>query len=718
MRWLVCATFVLAHLAGPARAADIDPSKHWAFRPVAATQPPRVKDVSGVRNPIDAFIVLRQEDVGLTPAPEATRRVLARRLSLDLLGLPPSPEEIDAFEKDRGPNAYERFVDRLLASPQNGEKWGRHWLDLARWAESEGYESNHPRPFAWRYRDWVVRAFNDDKPFAAFVREQLAGDEIVPYSDDNLIATGFLAGCRLSSNEESKPRQRNDVLVDIVNATGSVFLGLTVGCAQCHDHKFDPITLTDYYRLQAFFVRGQPGNFALKDPSLWTAFNAACPAEYDPARLLQQTLFERTKARLIAEARKSLSPEERAALEVPPEQRTADQVRLAGEADVKLQFGPTRVEKALPAEDQKLYEELKKKLDALEKRMPARPQTWAFYSPATSPTQVEHIVSKGFYPLPYEPAELMRARAFTLPGGEVARRGTAVEPGWPALFGPTPRVAEKGTRLALADWITDVRHPLTYRVHVNRVWQSHFGRGLVRTSSNFGVTGEKPTHPELLDWLTTEFVRSGGSTKHLHRLIVCSATYRRASHIDPAGQKLDPDNRLLWHWQPRRLDAEAIRDSLLTVSGELNRSAGGPSDPDEQKSMRRAIYLRQTREGSPYMQRVFDGPDAVTESCPKRENTTTPASALFLLNNPFPLARSKAIAERVRRLVGEDDDERQMNMAFLLMLGREPLPRERPTVLKFIAEERRKPAGMAEPHQVLPTLCYVLMNSNEFLIIP
>src|SRR5262249_34127427 len=203
-------------------------------------------------------IVARQEDVGLTPAPEATRRVLARRLSLDLLGLPPSPEEIDAFEKDRDPNAYEHFVDRLLASPHYREEWGRHWLALAGWAESEGYESNHPRPFAWRYRDWVVRAFNDDKPFTAFVREQLAGDEIVPYSDDNLIATGFLAGCRLSSNEESKPRQRNDVLVDIVNATGSVFLGLTVGCAQCHDHKFDPISLTDYYRLQACFVRGQP----------------------------------------------------------------------------------------------------------------------------------------------------------------------------------------------------------------------------------------------------------------------------------------------------------------------------------------------------------------------------------------------------------------------------------------------------------------------------
>ena len=718
MRRLIFTTIFLPYL-GAVSTCVAEPhfQKQWAFQPVAAAKPPYVINNTWGRKPLDAFIRARQEALGVTPNPEATRRVLARRLSLDLLGLPPSPEEIDAFENDRSSDAYERFVDRLLSSPHYGERWGRHWLDLARWAESEGYESNHPRPYAWRYRDWVTRAFNDDKPFAHFVRAQIVGDEIVPYADDNLIATGFLASGRLSSNEEDKARQRNDVLVDIVNATGSVFLGLTVGCAQCHNHKFDPISHADYYRLMAFFVRGQPGLFELKDPSQWSAFTAACPPEYEPARRLQQAIFEKTRARLITETRKTLPRESLRALDIPSERRTPEEEKLALEADVKLQFGPFRVERALAPEDQKLYEELKKKLEMLEKTMPPRPQTWGYHSPVTSPTKIEHITSKGFYPLPYEPKELERARAFTLIGGEVTRRGTAVVPGWPAVFGPTPPLVEKGSRLALADWLTDVRQPLTYRVYVNRIWQYHFGRGLVATSSNFGSMGAQPTHPELLDWLTSEFIRSGGSTKQLHRLIVCSATYRQASRVEANGVKLDPDNRLYWRWSPRRLEAESLRDSLLTVSGELDRSVGGPSEMDENKSLRRAVYLFQKRHETGHMMRTFDGPDAVTESCPQRPSTTTPLAALYLLNNPFPQARARFLSERVQRLAG-GDMERQVDTAFLLTLGRKPNAKERGEVTAYIAQERKKPAGRGEPHLILPDICWALLNTNEFLFIP
>src|SRR5205807_3790484 len=263
---------------------------------------------------------------------------LLRRLTLDLTGLPPTPEEIDAFEKDTSPGAYERVVDRLLASPRYGERWARHWLDVARWAESEGYESNHARPYAWRYRDYVVRSFNADKPFDRFVREQLAGDELTPYSDDHLIATGFLAGGRISTNEEDHALQRNDMLVDIVNATGNVFLGLTVHCAQCHNHRFDPITAADYYRLQGFFIKGQSGNLALRDPQLVAAYNAAKPAEYDPAVRLRDLLYQAGRALLTDNAKKKMTAEMLAALGKPADRRTPDEQELARQAALQIQF--------------------------------------------------------------------------------------------------------------------------------------------------------------------------------------------------------------------------------------------------------------------------------------------------------------------------------------------------------------------------------------------
>jgi hypothetical protein len=691
---------------GPPPVSGKEPVRHWAFQPVVRPSVPAARNHSWVRNPIDAFIAVRHEAAKLTPAPEADRRVLVRRLSLDLVGLPPSPEEIETFLKDARPQAAEELVERLLTSPRHGERWARHWLDIARWAESEGYESNHLRPYSWRYRDYVVRSFNEDRPFDVFVRQQIAGDEMRPYSDENLIATGFLAACRVSSNEEDKWRQRNDMLVDVVNATSSAFLGLTLHCAQCHNHKLEPLPIRDYYRFMGFFARGQPGLFALRDERLNDAYRKACPPDYEKLLKRQQDLYESGRAWLTAEARKKLSPRQRRVLDVPEERRTAEEEALYRQADLLFQFTPERIERSIPEPGRKEYGELKKKIADIQKTLSDRPQTWAFYSPATSPTPVETLPMKGFYPLPYEPEKL--ARAFVLKGGDVHRRSDAVEPGWPAVLG---RVPEGGVgdrpRLALADWLTSKGNPLTARVWANRVWQWHFGRGLVTTPSDFGLKGAPPSHPELLDWLAAELMDSGWSTRHLHRLIVSSATYRQASRPDRRNEAFDPENRLLWRWTPRRLEAETIRDSMLCVSGELDFCAGGPSDEDESKSQRRTLYLLQKRERPPAVQGLFDGPSAASESCPVRHTSTVPLQALYLLNNEFALRRAEGLARRVRELVGRDS-ERQTEVAFLLALGRRPEMNEQEATRRFLVTYRNTDAALVG-------LCQALLNLNEFV---
>jgi hypothetical protein len=690
-------------------------SAHWAYQPVSNPPLPRVKNAAWSSNPIDAFIAARHEAAGLIPAPEAPPRTLVRRLYLDLTGLPPSPAEIDAFLADKATGAYERLVERLLASPHYGERWGRHWLDLARWAESEGYESNHPRPYAWRYRDYVVDSFNRDKPYARFVTEQLAGDELLPYSDENLIATGFLAAARFSSNEEDRARQRNDMLVDVVNATGATFLGLTVNCAQCHNHKFDAVTARDYYRLMAFFIQGQPANLALKDRALFAAWQAKRPPEDEAARKLLAALIDKAKADLGAKARKELPADQLAAWDTPADRRTPKQEELARQAALKFNPGNTCVELAIPAEDRKLFDELRKKVEALDKRGPDRPQTLGFYSPVSGPTRLEVLPMKGFYPLPFVPAELARIRSYLLVGGDAHRVGPRAEAGWPAVFGPTPQVVgARPTRRALADWITDRRNPLAARVWVNRLWQYHFGRGLVATPSDFGVKGARPTHPELLDWLAGELLRGGGSAKHLHRLIVCSRTYRQSSAPHAGNGRLDPDNKLLWHWPPRRLEAEAVRDAMLAVSGELDRRIGGASAANDGKSARRTLYLFQKRERPPEVQGLFDGPSAAAESCPKRAVSTVPLQALYLLNNDFVYQRGRAFARRVLAQAGADHG-RQVEAAFLLALGRPPGADERGDAEVFFRTHAGEPAVAGEPPRALVDFCQALLNVNEFV---
>jgi hypothetical protein len=677
---------------------------------------PKVRNGAWVRNPIDAFITAGHEARGLTPAPEAPRRVLIRRLYLDLIGLPPSPEEVQAFINDPAPDAYENLVERLLASPHHGERWARHWLDVARWAESEGYESNHLRPYAWRYRDYVTRAFNQDKPFDRFILEQIAGDELTPYSDENLIATGFLAAARLSSNEEDKWRQRNDILVDITNATAGAFLGLTMNCAQCHSHKFDPITARDYYRFQGFFLKGQPANLALREMQCCSDYLARKPADYDKVYKLKWYLYEQGRQYRIEEATKKLSPQHRAALAVPSDRRTEEQEKLVREAHLDFQFGTAKIENGIaPLEHRWLYNEFKEKLARMDKELGDRPQTFGFYSPVTSPTPVEVLPMRGFYPLPYEPKELALARPYLLVRGDVNHRGPAVDVGWPEIFGPAPQNdIERRPRTVLARWLADPKNPLTARVYVNRLWHYHFGRGILATPSDFGRKGAPPTHPELLDWLADEFVRSRWSTRHMHRLIVTSSTYRQAADRLSRNAKLDPENKLWWHWQPRRLEAEAIRDTMLAVSGELDPAVGGPSVPADSKTPRRSLYLLQKRDRPPEIAQLFDGPSAVLESCPARYVSTVPLQSLYLLNNPFVLDRAKGLAQRVLHRSGTAQ-ERQIEETFLLVLGRPPEESERQLARRFFQGQSSESADTGDgPPPALVRFCQALLNLDEF----
>ncbi len=626
----------------PEDAADVaeNPANHWAFK----APPFDLSEKSANVRPqsrIDEFVAKEQQARSLRASAEASRRTLIRRLSLDLLGLPPEPQVVEAFVSDSSPDAYDRLMERLLASPHYGERWGRHWLDFARWAESEAYEVNGFRSAAWRYRDYVIESFNGDKPYDQFLREQIAGDELEPYSDEKIIATGFLSAARFNANEEDKAVQRNEPLVDMANATATVTMGLTLGCAQCHDHKFDPLTIRDYYRFQGFFVRGQMNSLLLRDTNLWRAYAAAgIPPAFETSKALLKQITDPVRAKLLIEAREALTSEQREALEIPAEQRTAEEAEIAANADKVLSISKDKIEKALSADDRTLVQELEKKIAQLDKEIEeAKPQTWGFYSPATSPHKVEILPARGVYPLPYEPPKLKETLPAVLRRGDVHQPGERLMPGVPEIISSNTPLTWGSTnafptRRALVDWLTSTNSPLTARVWVNFIWQNHFGRGLVATSGDFGVRGSRPTHPELLDWLAVELVRSGWSTKHIHRLILSSKTYRQSTEPDVKNMAIDPENEFLWRWKPRRLEAEAIRDSVLFVSGDLDGKRGGISikPEDEENNLRRSLYLRQKRVEPPPMTGLFDLPSA-NESCPKRHVSTIALQPLYLMNS-------------------------------------------------------------------------------------
>jgi len=632
----------------PEAAAQGAAASHWAFRPPIRPRPPAVRDRAWVRNPIDSFVLARLERERLRPAPEAGRATLLRRAHLDLTGLPPTPAELDAFLTDPAPDAYERVVDRLLASPHFGERWGRHWLDLARYADSDGYEKDLPRPYAYLYRDWVIRALNADMPFDRFTIEQMAGDLLPAATVEQKIATGFHRNT-LKNREGGVDQEedRNKIAVDRVNTTGAVWLGLTVGCAECHSHKYDPLSQREYFGLFAFF--NSVSDVELPVPT------AAEQQAYDQARAAWQAERGRLEG-LVAAAR-------------------------AGTDAAALR----KAEAALAEHG---------------KKQPPPPATKAQITIETDPPPPTHVHIRG----------------------DFLRKGERVEPHTPAVLPPLAGgPGARPTRLDLARWLVSPGHPLTGRVTVNRVWQHLFGRGLVGTPDDWGKRGERPTHPELLDWLAVEF---GGrpsdappepgspvrpwSLKSLVRLVVTSATYRQSSEPRPDLRQRDPRNLLLARQSRFRPEAEIMRDLVLAVSGLLHREVGGPSIrpplPADIAALGYANSVKWTETTGParykrgmyiFLQRTvpypllatFDAPDSNT-ACTRRERSNTPLQALTLLNDPAFVEGAQALG---RRLVAEGgpSPEGRVGLAFRLCLSREPTSTEAERLTAFQREIAR-----------------------------
>ena len=685
---------------------------YWAFEPIGDPNPPKVEAAAWQANPIDTFVMKQLESNRLSPSLPASKQTLIRRAYFDLAGLPPSPEEVKRFEMDDSPDAFELVIDHLLASPRYGEKWARHWLDLVRYAETNGYERDGPKPAAWRYRDYVINAFNQNKRYDQFVREQIAGDELDEVTSESLIATGFQRLGIWDDEPVDADQAYYDSLDDVVATTAQSFLALTVNCARCHDHKIDPIPQTDYYRLLAFFHNTyrniKQGTYKKSAFTLNTTTTIASAAE--------KADFEERKEAL--EARIS-GLENRI---TPFEEQIVASFSNAEKDDAK--DGRTRraliKEKrssVLPADALKEYVSLQKELAELRK------------------TRLR--------PLPA--ALVIRENGGSAPETHVLIRGNAhtpgeqVEPGYPEVLGvPDPVFSAtesdaktSGRRRVLADWIANENNPLTARVMANRIWQHHFGRGIVRSTSNFGKLGDRPTHPKLLDWLAGEFINSGWNIKALHKRIMLSQTYQLSSKGSEAGLRIDPNNDLMWRFDMRRLTAEEIRDSVLYLTGHLNEKMGGPSiytkvprdvlltasQPDrawgispEAEQNRRSVYVYVKRSLVEPILGTFDIAD--TDSpCAVRFATTVPTQALTMLNNRFFNDQAAALSERLRLEAG-DDPQKQALRAFSLALSREPKPVELATAEKMISQLQAEAHLSAE--QALQRFCLMVINLNEF----
>ena len=662
-------------------------------------------DDTWCRNAIDRFIYAKLAAEGLNPSPEADRAALCRRVTFDLTGLPPTPTEVDAFLADLAPGAYERLIDRLLASPRYGEHWARHWLDLARYAESDGFRADGYRPNAWRYRDYVIRAFNEDKPYDRFVLEQLAGDEIAPDDPEALAATAFQRHTIYEYNQVDCRSQWADMLNDLTDVTGDVFLAMGMGCARCHDHKFDPILQKDYYSLQAFFAGFVPRDdiplAAQRQRAEYQARLAKWEALTADLRKQIDQLEAKARAAGTRRAHKRFPPDIQAILDKPAPARTPLEEQLYCLAYRQVDFEYTRVDTRMKKEEIKEVTALRRKLAAFDAYRPAplpAAMTVADVGPVAPPTLIPR---KGKQPV--EPA-------FPEVLGEKA----------PAITPPPAAPHSTGRRTALARWMTRADNPLTTRVIVNRLWQYHFGRGLVATSSDFGKLGEKPSHPELLDWLAVRFVKDGWSFKKMHRLILTSATYRQSAlaPAPPVAIKKDPENRLLWRGSTRRLDAEQIRDAILAATGELDLHMSGPGAPAS--TPRRSIYIKVLRNKHDPLLDVFDAPEGFTSTA-QRNVTTTPTQALLLFNGKQLQQRAQAFAQRLAR-EHPGGLEEQVTAAYRLAYGRPPEPAEQTRAMEFLHEQARHPegrgAGPGPPAaSALVDFCHALLNSNEFVYV-
>lgn len=693
--------------------AGAEYKRHWAYRKPERPQPPPVSDVGRARNPIDRFILNKLDAAGLDPSAEAAPAVLMRRLYLDLIGIPPLPEQIDDFLAKPSDEAYLATVEKLLESPQYGEHWARHWLDLARYADSNGYQHDDLRQI-WPYRDWVIRAFNDDMPFDRFTIEQLAGDLLAEPSLEQLVATGFNRNTPMNGSGGSKIDEvRNAMLVDRVNTTAAVWLGATLGCAQCHTHKYDPFTIEEYYRFYAYFDQGVDETVLRGDgntrkyyvgaqidlpvsPARRSRY-AAVKAQHEFLKMaVNQAEFEAIadlpKWAARQTTNRDLPPRAKSALAKPQEERTESDNNAIRDA-----FLSTRPEVV----------ERRKALERLAERMSA-------LAPATTLIMAD------------KPAP---ARTYLLKRGQIGNHGKTVRPGVPAaLHALDP--ALPANRLGLAKWIVSPENPLTARVAVNRFWAEIFGRGIVASAEDFGRQGDAPTHPALLDWLAVEFVESGWSVKSVIRLIVTSSTYRRSSRGSAALQERDPNNVLLARGPRFRLSAEAIRDSLLAASGLLSLKMGGPpvyppqpeglwkeisgvGDPNyptsqEADRRRRGIYTI-LRRGAPYPSfTTFDAPPR--EACAAmRARTNSPLQALTLLNDPAYVEAAAALARRVMDMAASSDQERLVH-AFRRCVTRRPSAVELQELARLLHEFRGTSQNEAEAWL---SLARVLLNLDE-----
>ena len=683
---------------------------------------PPVPNARWGHNPIDAYILARLEAKKLAPSREADRLRLLRRVTFGLTGLPPTVAEQDAFLADDSPDAYARVVDRLLASPAFGERLAQPWLDLVRYAETDGFNQDAPRPTAHRYRDWVIRALNANLPYDRFLGLQLAGDELEPDDPDALIAAGFNRLWPDEHNAANLEQRRQEILDDTTDTAGLVFLGLTVGCARCHDHKYDPISHKDYFRLQAFFSPMQPREVPATD-LVTLRDHAASLSAWDKATKSLREESDRLVATKRKEERASMvlrfNPDIQAAVNTSLAKRTPYQWQIALVAEKQIDRAEALAHTKLPAAPKKRFLEIQATLS----KSGPRPEL---------PTAMT-VLDIGREAPP----------TFRLIGGDWRKPARAVEPGFPAALGdakPDTRLPEgrvsTGRRAALARWLTRPDHPLTARVVVNRLWQHHFGVGLVATASDFGVQGTPPTHPELLDWLAVELVSSGWDLKHLHRLMVLSATYRQDSAVDAnaPGLAVDPDNRLLWHARRRRLEGEAMRDAMLALSGELTRGMFGPSarpelpaafgnkgwkpDADVRARDRRSVYVFAKRNLKYPLFDAFDQPD-LHNSCACRLNTTTAPQALLLLNGGLTTGRARAWLGSLRAIHGADDPS-VIASAYRAAWGRPATLEEMDLGKRFVSRQTlcHQDAGVSPyeaARRALEDFCHAVLNTNEFV---
>ena len=714
--------------------------KFWAFQKVVKPPVPSVKDTAWVRTPVDAFILAKLEEKNLKPNPPADKVTLIRRAYFDMIGLPPTPEQVQAFVADNSPQAFEKVVEELLSSPHYGERWGRHWLDLARYADTQGFKADETRPNMWRYRDYVIDAFNQDKSYDRFVKEQIAGDEFYPTDPAAKVATGFNRLWPDESNLANPILMRQEILDDITDTTASVFMGMTYGCAKCHDHKFDPILQKDYYKLQAFFS-GTTNNdrasmLSGEESARYQLQYAEWDAKTHDLRAQMKSLLEEVRVNRTKDAIGMFPKEALDAVFTAPEQRTPMQWQWYYRSASRL---PTdaALEKLLKGDVKDRYEGLKKELAQFDSIKPADPPVAQVMMDQGHDAPPTHILAKGVWDAPLD----------------------EVQPGFLTILDPNPAkvvapqgVDSTGRRSALANWLVDPNNPLTSRVMVNRIWNNHFGQGIVGSPSDFGVMGERPSHPQLLDYLAATFVENGWSIKKLHRMILLSSTFQQSSANQPQAAEVDPSDKLLWRFERRRLEGEVIRDSMLFVGGELNLKASGPGvfpplpagvsmprstylnwkpEKDPAEANRRSVYVFVKRNLRYPMFEAFDFPDT-HEPCPRRNATVTPTQPLALMNDELVMEWSRDLATKVLNDSGLTDQQR-IERLYRIALSRPPKADETQSIREFLdrqasligerlARKDAVPLPDSVPQGMAPAmagafvdLCHALLNSNEFI---